>query len=143
MTDLEVYSGIDEIFLDSKRDISILYHIEPNNVPEQEEKFFASKTCNPVFSYKDMGYDPDKVERNLNSIKIPDDEIGRVYMKESENILLENRVVRNRGNKDVVKEATIAINSVPDKELNDYADMLLKIFKENAIEETEKNVPAE
>ncbi len=138
MIDLQVYNVLDEALMDSAKDVKPLFYINPLNEKEQKEEFLASKE-NPKFKYRTLEYDPKKIILKLDSIEIPDDTLGRIFNKKKEETLLKNKVIIHRGNEDIVREATITIYGIPDQQLTDYAD---KLLKEIPNLEAEKTVPS-
>ena len=140
MIDLQALNSVDDALMNIAKYVKPLYYIEPINEEEQKSEFLSGKVKNPVFLYRDLEYDPDEFEKRLNSIEIPDDELGVIFEKRKKEILLENRIIKNRGDEDFVKEATIILYGFPNEQLVAYADDLLKRIPP---EETEKTVPSE
>ena len=125
MVDIQVLNALDEALIDSARDVKPLYYAEPINGEEQKKEFLSGNILNPKFLYKGLEYDPKDVTRKLTEIEVPDDELGKIFQKKKRNVLLENRVIANRGDRDIVVQATITIHGFPNQELVAYADKLL------------------
>jgi len=126
--------------MDSAKSVKPLYYIEPMNAKDQKEEFLADRVQNPHFTYRGLEYDHKEVKKNLESIETPDDELGAIFERKKRNTLLENRIIANRRDKDIVREATITIHGSPSKQLVSYADELLRQIPNI---ETVKTVPAE
>nr|MCK4929591.1 DUF1704 domain-containing protein [Nanoarchaeota archaeon] len=142
MLNLQEYNSIDETLAQIAKHIKPLYYVNPSkeNEVEQKELFLSGKTKNPSFKYKEVEYDPKEIEQKLNSVETSDDAIGKLFAVKKRNALLEHKLIMNRGNKDVVQEATITINGFPSEVLVDYAAGLLKEIPNM---EVEKKVPSD
>ncbi len=140
MTDLQAFNSVDEALMDSAKIVKPLYYIEPVNGEYQKEEFLAGRKQNPCFLYKDLEYDPKKVAQRLESIEIPDDELGEIFERKKRDVLLENTIIANRGDEDKVREATSMIHGVPSEQLVAYADELLREIPNT---EADKVEPAE
>lgn len=137
--DIKPYNLIDEMLLNISKDRKPSYYVEPINSNEQKQRFLEGKIKNPEFQYRELEYNPREIEQKLNFIKIPKDEIGAIFQEKKDEILLGNKIVLNRGNQDIVREATIALYGIPSNELVAYAERLLKEIPSIDIE---KNVSA-
>ncbi|MCD6590548.1 MAG: DUF1704 domain-containing protein [Candidatus Aenigmarchaeota archaeon] len=140
MADIQALKLLDEALIDSAKKVKPLYYIEPVNEKEEKEEFLAGSIQNPRFSYRDLEYDPREIEQRLESIEIPDDELGTIFERKKRDILLENRIIANRGDEDIVREATIMIYGPPSEQLVEYAD---KLLRETPNIEAEKRVSSE
>jgi len=138
--DINRYSGIDQILTEALIIIKPLYYIEPVNQREEKEKFLADRIKNPKFLYREMEYNPEEIVRNLVSVEIPDGNLGKIFLKKKKGILRLNKIVANRGNKDLVRQLTSAVFGFPDKNLIDYASKLLGKLPNV---ECKKTVPAD
>ncbi len=126
MTNIQALNSLDEALMDSAKNVKPLYYIEPANAKDQKEEFLSGRIQNPHFLYRDLEYDPQEVAQRLESIETPDDELGAIFERKKRNTLLENRIITNRGNEDIVREATITIHGFPNEQLVAYADELLR-----------------
>jgi len=126
MLDIQFYEAIDGVLEKSAKIVLPLYYIEPVNREQQKEEFLLTKSENPSFKYRELEYDPKEMEHELGLIEIPSGSFGKIFQKKKRNILLENRVIENRGDENIVREATTIIHGIPDKKLVAYADELLR-----------------
>lgn len=140
MINMAHYGMVDGVLLDTGKKVKPLYYVDPTNGLEQKERFLKSQKNNPTFSYRDIEYDPDDVEKTLNSLDIPDDKVGPIYREKVHQVILENGIIRNLGDDDFVRRATSEMYGVPNDELVSYADTFLERIPR---EETEKPIPAE
>jgi uncharacterized protein (TIGR02421 family) len=136
---VQAYSLIDKTILNLAESIKILYYFEPINEEEQKKEFLAGKIENPEFLYRDLEYNPKEIEEELNSLKIPDGELGRIFRKKRRGFLRRNEIIKNRGNGDVVRKITIGIHGVPSEQLIDFANDWLR---RTPHVETKKTIPS-
>ncbi len=139
MIDVTAYNELDQQILENAKVIKPLYYCNPTNLKEQKTEFLANKIRNPSFIYKELEYDPKQVEASINSIEIPDNIIGNIYQDKKNDELSQNKLILNRGNKDVVMESTIAMHGIPSSLLVEYAEKLLRKIPNI---EAPKTVPA-
>lgn len=140
MINVEEFNQIDEILMGIAKFVKPLLYAEPVNEKEQKSEFLAGRIRNPQFSYKPLEYDPSSVETKLAGARIPDNELGRVFERKRRNILLENNININRGNREAVIGATSEIYGVPSEAVVTYADTLLRGTR---FDEEEKTVSSD
>jgi len=126
MENIQTFRELDQALMNCARRIKPLYYIEPTNIEEQKEKFLTGRIQNPQFTYKELEYDPKEVENELILIETPNNKLGAIFKNKKQNLFLFNRVIANRGDKDIVRKTTISIHGSPDKELVSYAGELLR-----------------
>lgn len=134
-----IFGALDEALMESAKKVKPEYYVEPVNANEQKGEFLAGNTQNPHFLYRDLEYDPQEVAQRLDPIEIPDDELSIIFERKKRDTLIENRIIENRGDEDIVREATITIHGSPSQQLVTYADELLQQILNI---EAEKVVPA-
>ncbi len=140
MINLQDYNLLDDALLTVAKEVKPLYYAEPTNENEQKQEFLIGKSRNPNFQYRPLEYNPDEVEAKLRSIKVPDGLLGRIFKIAQKGALLDNEIIKNRGNRDIVRNNTITIYGVPGEQLVTYADGLLR---QTTNVEAAKTVPAE
>ena len=134
MTDLEQFNRIDEQIRKVAKQIKPIKYTNPLNADEKKELFLSGSIKYPVFEQEPFSdlYDIDKTEKNLDSIKVPDNQIGQQwYAKKIHTYMLLNDLLRNRRKNGCERnETTIRITSeihgTPSKPLITYAEHLLK-----------------
>jgi uncharacterized protein (TIGR02421 family) len=132
---------LDEALADCAKQVKPLYYIEPVNEKAIKAEFLAGRIKNPIFVYKPLEYNPEEIEAILTSIgNATDSEIGNILNSKKQEMLLENRVIANRGAEDIVRQATSSLYGVPSKELVCYAESILKQVPPKA---DEKDVPSD
>jgi len=136
---IKEFQETDQKLLEITRILRTLYYIEPINQKEEKEEFFKGKE-NPDFKYRDLEYDPDEIEQQLNEIRPPDNSpLSQIFIKLIDNLNLENNLIRNVGDSNIVKQASSIIHGLPSKNLVIEAD---KILKKLRIREYPETVPA-
>lgn len=140
MVDITALNSLDEALMDAAKSVKPLYYIEPTNDKEQKAEFLTGRIQNPGFEYRELEYNPQEVVQILNSIKIPDDDLGKIFDRKRTDTLVANRIICNRGNEALVREATIAMHGSPSEQLVAYADELLRKIPAT---EAQKTVPSE
>lgn len=136
MVDLEKFHSLDAALMDASKQLKPLFYVNPVNETEEREKFFASQTCNPSFEYRPLKYSPAVLTLQLQSVVIPSCTIGKIFQEKRRNMLLSNKVIANRGNPEVVQNATIAVHGRPNEALVDYAVDLLQEIPNVVAEKT-------
>ncbi len=139
MTDADSFNQIDRVFIETSKLLKLDY-IWPANDDEQKEKFLKGKIKNPKFLYRSLKYSPKEVEKVLTALKFPKGRIGEIYKKKLERKFLSNKIIAKRGQKSIVKRASIKLHGVPSKKLVNYAEKLLSEIP-SAVHE--KTVPPE
>lgn len=140
MVDFEALESIDELLFEFGKVILPLYHIEPINEAEQKELFLKGEIKNPNFKYKNIEYDSDELRKNVESIEIPDSPFSEMYRKKQKSLLLEDKIVVNRGDEDIVRSATVKMHGLPSQETIIYADEILRTLPRK---EAPKIVPSD
>jgi len=125
MTNIQQFQTLDDQLLASSKDVKTLLYITPINAKEQKEEFLAGRTQSPKFVYRDLTYDPREVEQKLRAIDVPEGVLKEIFEINKEHLLLENKIIINRGDQDFIREATITIHGSPTKQLVQYAEQLL------------------
>lgn len=126
MVEIRDYSLIDETLFEITKSVRPLYYLEPINEEKQKEKFLGGRIKNPQFLYRDLKYHLEEVERKLDSLSIPGDELGRIFQKKRRVLLLENEIIRNRGDEESVREGSAQIHGIPSNQLVDFANKSLR-----------------
>jgi uncharacterized protein (TIGR02421 family) len=126
MMDISKLANADDTIVTCARTLRTLHYINPINEEEQREAFIKRKIRTPQFFYRDLRYNQQDILALLNSIEVPDDKFGHIYLGKRREMLLENRVLVNRGNKEIVRVATKELYGSPDKDTLAYADELIK-----------------
>ena len=118
--------ALDEALFDcAEKKVKPLKCIELANGKALKIEFLAGRIRNPVFIYKPLEYDPKEVEARLTSIRATDSIIGNLLEDKKQEMLLENRIIANRGAEDIVRPATSSLHGTPSRELVCYADSIL------------------
>ncbi len=125
MGNLDEFNTLDDVILEIARDVKPLYYVSPSNEAEQMERFFNGEVSEPVFEYKDAEYDTSGVEARLNALDLPDHRLSELYEKKIRQTFAENGIIRNRGDKDIVRELSIGLNGKPSEGLVEHAESLL------------------
>ena len=138
------FKEVDRILEGVSKKIRELKNIDPVNTKEERDKFFESDIYNPIFSYQKLDYDPNEINKILNNIEISygDSDLVKIYKGVIDKFLTTNSIVKNRGKKDFVREASIKLYDTPGKELVDYADKLLTDMIK-VKDTSEKNISSE
>lgn len=140
MEDTLNLDSIDRVFLDSSKYVKPLYYSDPVNKKQEKQRFLSGENQNPCFLYKELEYNPDELVERLGSVEIPDSEFSPIFHRKRDEILLENIIILNRGNKDIVREITSKLYGVPSEQLVEHADELLRKIPNT---ETPKTVSSE
>jgi len=144
MVNIKALNSLDNVIMKHYKDVKPLYYVEPINAKDQKEKFLAGKTQNPKFLYRKLKYDPQDVIKRVEAIQTPADELDRIFEMKKRELLLENKIIINRGDEDIIREATIALYGFPNEQLLAYANELLEQipnveYKKNISSETIRN----
>ena len=126
MTNIQTLNSLDEALMNIAKSVKPLYYLEPINLKDQKRKFLDGVIENPHFLYRNLEYNPGEITQRLKLIKTPNDELGIIFERKKREILLQNEIIANRGNEDIVREASIKIYGSPSRELVKYADKLLR-----------------
>ncbi|MBI5412695.1 DUF1704 domain-containing protein [Candidatus Peregrinibacteria bacterium] len=88
---------LDRELNDLDRQIHLLAHLRPVNLEEEKETFLADPTYNPQFKYGELSFDPAAIRARVEKLTFPDNPLGILFKKKSEEILLKTDLLRARG----------------------------------------------
>lgn len=120
------YKPVDEALISLAKKLKVSYYLEPINEAEQKRKFLANKRENPEFFYKDLEYNPKRIEQSLNSLEIPAGQFERIFRRKRGSLFQANEIIKNRGHGQIVRKITIKMHGVPSESLINWANKLLR-----------------
>ena len=125
------YSKIDEILCKITYKLSSIPCL-PLNHQQERERFFRSNTYNPVFTYNKCD-NLDNIRELLLDIKTNNDEIGCIFKKKTEELLMIIEMMASVGTRKLT-DISKSLYGVPDKRL------VSKAWKLIAINDAQENV---
>lgn len=129
-TDPELIA-LDRKLLEYDKIILPLKYTNALDLREEKEAFLSGKKKSPNFSrFIPIEYNPEDLEKQLNTIRIPSNGIiSSLFEEERKRMILQNRVIINRGNSEIVRELSIQLYGKPKPQLIERADLLLRKLK--------------
>jgi|GEM_PF-6451896 len=123
--------AIDEALFAIWKEVWHLGFLQPANLAEERERFFASDNYMPQFVYKVLPFDTDVLKGKLESLKkhlerYQGEVIGRLMLQKTEKLLSWLGMLASRGTEEFTTHA-IAYYGKPDAELLDQAETLLPL----------------
>lgn len=91
------FSDIDKTLNSLDGKIKLLYHLKPQNLSEEKERFFADANYNPQFLYPDLKFDPYEMRSDLKRVKVDESDYGRLFKEKKEEILKKVALLEKRG----------------------------------------------
>jgi len=132
-TNIEQY---DAILAEVAKQLRLIDHIEPINKEEERKRFFSEKDYEPVFRYKELGFDPSHLRYDLESLRLGDSPIETIMRKIKEDFLLKIDLLLNRGNKNF-RQISLKLYGKPSPETVKEAEELIEMQPTASTEEVE------
>lgn len=126
MIDLQPYKALDGALIEAAKDIDSIKYVSPANETDEKKEFLDGRTKTPRFQYDSPKYDTIEIGKRLRAIEVPDDTLGRILDGKRNDMILENIIIANLGDREIVRGATITRYGVPNEELVAYAEQLLR-----------------
>lgn len=123
------------------RKTQLIQHISAKNEHQQRELFLANDIENPKFVWKRPMYSTKKLKKDLDKLRIPDDELKPIYDGIIKRVRLKNTLIENLGDAKITKEVSEILFGRPSAEIVEKAKgisfKLSKEISENGKEEKE------
>lgn len=128
----EQYYDLDRKLFNIGKRIRPLFYLNPVNAESQKEAFLSGKIKKPSFEYMqiDPDDDPKNIEKELNSLTVPEGMLKEIYENKIKEMKLLNSLVKYRGNSKKITQTSIALFGEPDEHVSDEALNILE--KEHA-----------
>ncbi len=111
------YKEIDKKLMEIDKKIQLLHYLKPTNLLSEKKKFFADKNYNPVFHYRELKFDPQKLLAKLNLIKIPETTLGGIFSAKKEEIVRKIKLLDEIGDGEDFTKKSRELYGFPSSEL--------------------------
>ncbi|NOQ55852.1 MAG: DUF1704 domain-containing protein [Nanohaloarchaea archaeon] len=123
--DIETYNELDKRLIKIAKNVKPLYYLTPINCAHEKTKFLLDNSHVPRFKYRDLEYNPNLIEKKLNSISIPKGSLSKIFTQKRDELLLMNEMLINRGNDDLIQKTSSRLYGTPSKKLVKQAEKIL------------------
>jgi len=130
----------DEIIMNVDKGLKLLSHLNPINLKEEKDKFFANNCdYNPQFEYKNLSFIPDVEEARLENLYFDNSAKGILYSKKRTEIEKKIALLKFRGNAEEFTKISMSLYGACEDNITRIARRFLKQKRMVQIKKEELN----
>ena len=94
------FHEIDEKMMNIDRKIKLLHFLKPTNLLSEKKKFLISKNYNPLFYYRELKFNPQKLLAELDLIQPPKTPLGEIFREKKIEIHAKIELLKSIGSEE-------------------------------------------
>jgi len=120
------FNEIDKKMMELDKKVKLLHHLKPTNLLSEKKKFFASNSYNPIFYYREPKFDADDVLTKLDSITIPNDDLGEIFREKKLEISRKLKLLKAIGKENFTEVSRQLYKFPSEEDIEKAREMLAK-----------------
>ena len=104
---------VDHLLAEIDRKTLLLKNLRPTNLHEERNRAENDPSYNPVFTYSELGFDPEELLDRLQYIEADDSPMGQLLTKKKLDVMRKIELLQARGDNDLFTERSMALFGAP------------------------------